>query len=43
MKKLECIAIDDEFMALEAITHHSQKIPLWLKSPDLNIQTAAGF
>lgn len=27
MKKLKCIAIDDEFMALEVIKHHSQKIP----------------
>lgn len=27
MNKMKCIAIDDEFMALEVIKHHSQKIP----------------
>lgn len=27
MNKIKCIAIDDEFMALEVIKHHSQKIP----------------
>ena len=27
MNKIKCIAIDDEFMALEVIRHHSQKVP----------------
>ncbi len=27
MNKIKCVAIDDEFMALEVIRHHSQKTP----------------